>query len=814
MNYPRALAHTVVIGHSRKWSRQRATEYRARLTSLVTDLQIRLRRRFDSLDLRAEFLPYDPPISPEELLHTLSDASLAILDITDADDELVFLAGSLVATGVRTLLLAHAESAEDSRHWLFCSDVIRYESTDDLEALVENACAELGRVVETTPVPRKLIHSLWFPREVPSIWIVCPQIEDPGEYARRSSPDYTYLDNLGDTDSLLEIMVFLSKYYPEATIEKFSSRDLPIGLTKGNLVILGGPGSAQSISNELARSMMSTIRSRVTYSDDCESILVRTLDGDEIAFRAQLTEDANDTDANDRFNLVKDYGYFGRFKNPANESNGVVCINGIHTSGVLGAARAFGDSREALRNYRTVILKMGELPSFECYFEVNVLNGDVRVPHIRGPLIYRSESDVDTEHQPSAGVPEPEDKARHLLAKITEDVAGEEAQMLHAQSGRLRVVHVLARQIEKTHGRPFEQTSGIFLLHALEDLRPFLEAFESLGLVPSCSLFFYKRYPYFHKELTLAWLRDRGYRVAPLEELKRALPEFLQAVEITRRIFVLEDGGYIGPFLHDMGDTCWNQIVGAVEQTERGVRMYEQIGEIRIPVAPVARCGLKNRQEPPHVGRTILANTQRLLQGRNLSGMRCLVLGYGRIGQAVSEAARTYGMSVSVFDVDPGALAMAAQASFNTGADLRALLSDAQLVIGTTGQKSLGREHILALQHGTTLVSGSSGQYEIGIDALEVLSREKQRREYGTEYTLEKEGRQVLLLGDGYPINFFGVDSVPDEAIDPVLAALFVTTVAMVGDPPPAGGIHLDWTNQVIERFELEQLYYDLYFAR
>ena len=73
---------------------------------------------------------------------------------------------------------------------------------------------------------------------------------------------------------------------------------------------------------------------------------------------------------------------------------------------------------------------------------------------------------------------------------------------------------------------------------------------------------------------------------------------------------------------------------------------------------------------------------------------------------------------------------------------------------------------------------------------------------------------KCLLLGDGYPINFVGGESVPDEAIDPVLGALLVATIAMVQEPPNKNGVQLEWTNHVVARFELEKLYYDLYFSR
>jgi hypothetical protein len=234
----------------------------------------------------------------------------------------------------------------------------------------------------------QLVYDLWFSRDTSTIWVVCPQIRDPGEYANRSHADYTYLDNLGDTDALLEVMVFLSRHYPKASIEKFSSVDLPRDHTRNNLVVIGGPGCADDISNHVCQDMMTAINSRVSYTADCERMLINIGSIEPLELRAELRADAQALAQPDHFNMRRDYGYFARFPNPLNEDATVVLINGIHTAGVLGAARAFADRREALRNYHAVLTSIADPISFECYFEVSVLHGDVRVPSISPNSVY------------------------------------------------------------------------------------------------------------------------------------------------------------------------------------------------------------------------------------------------------------------------------------------------------------------------------------------------------------------------------------------------------------------------------------------
>ena len=185
-------------------------------------------------------------------------------------------------------------------------------------------------------------------------------------------------------------MVFLSRYYPKATIEKFTSEDLPRGHANNNLVVIGGPrrGSSDSISNEVCREMMSSVSSHVAYSGDCEKMLVDSGTGQIAEFQADLRTERLDLRQSDRFNIARDYGYFARFPNPLNESAIVILVNGIHTAGVLGAAKAFSDRRESLPNHHLLFNSQVNPKSFECHFEVGVVHGSVRIPVVLRQNVY------------------------------------------------------------------------------------------------------------------------------------------------------------------------------------------------------------------------------------------------------------------------------------------------------------------------------------------------------------------------------------------------------------------------------------------
>ena len=326
---------------------------------------------------------YVAPADTVKVAEMVPTCAVVVLDDRQCDERLALFVGRLQGAGVPCTIACHEDVANVVRDLKFNGpDLIAYTSLREL--VKENGLLEreLLRAITGGRIHDEAIYRFWFPRETSTIWVVCPQIHSPGEFAERSSPDYTYLDNLGDTDALLDVMVFLSQYYPNATVERFSAADLPHGHTSGNLVVIGGPGSPGEISNDICREMMSEVDSYVTYSSDCEQMIISGGGDGNVVHEAEYLGGSHvqECETREPLGLRQDYGYFARFRNPLNENATVVLINGIHTAGVLGAARAFGERREALRNFLSVFASKAKTTRFECYFKVPVLNGQVKVP--------------------------------------------------------------------------------------------------------------------------------------------------------------------------------------------------------------------------------------------------------------------------------------------------------------------------------------------------------------------------------------------------------------------------------------------------
>lgn len=234
-----------------------------------------------------------------------------------------------------------------------------------------------------------LFNQIWFPRGVQEITIVAPPSYDDLKDADIKSPNYSLLDRLGDRDSVYTMGKLLSRKYPKAKLHLMSSEDIKQTSLSRNFVIIGGSGGryfdaeTKKIEyfqgNELCRIFSEKIRSRVRYSDDCESMVFNSEEYKSVY--------------NAKGYLIKDFGYFATFKNPFYKRARIVLIHGVHTLGVMGAARVFDGDFDSQASFKIMneILNTNSLNKeieFESIFEVDVTNGEVECPIINPKSIW------------------------------------------------------------------------------------------------------------------------------------------------------------------------------------------------------------------------------------------------------------------------------------------------------------------------------------------------------------------------------------------------------------------------------------------
>lgn len=172
---------------------------------------------------------------------------------------------------------------------------------------------------------------------------------------------------------------------------------------------------------------------------------------------------------------------------------------------------------------------------------------------------------------------------------------------------------------------------------------------------------------------------------------------------------------------------------------------------------------------------------------------------------------------VTVHDSDKSKLLKAANQGFRTERDLINGVDGKFLIIGATGETSVDREAILSVDHNAYLVSASSEQWEFSILELEALSSRKtditdsNEVKVGTRYEIKGTDKYVNLLADGYPINFWGTESLPNQVSDLIVSLLFISTIGLVRDELSSPKIDTELTNKMAKEFEMSQVYMEIH---
>jgi S-adenosylhomocysteine hydrolase len=363
---------------------------------------------------------------------------------------------------------------------------------------------------------------------------------------------------------------------------------------------------------------------------------------------------------------------------------------------------------------------------------------------------------------------------------------------------------ISANEREKGRPSPFGDVVILVVLHFLSDLIPFVDALHSLGGRYQDFYMVAKPYPYARRDEVshrLAALGVNIMRASKGNSVEQCSQRILSLVlqrfkkDGERGILVIEDGGYFAPLLHQPPFASLLKLCrGIVEQTQKGANDdREKIGKenIRVPILSVVECEFKKVYESPAIGRVAIQNIARFTPNIKLSGEHAVIFGFGSVGQEVAfHLNNTFNMTVSVVENRDMAILQArhrksivAEVERNF-TDLR-FGAGALLIVGTTGRKSIVESVLVKLRDGAILVSTSSDRQEIEMDVLERLANGRFHEiELGKqEYTIDSEGggtKKITVLAEGYPINFYGSESLPNDTIDPVMTLLLLCGAEIV----------------------------------
>ncbi len=336
-----------------------------KITSEISDV---------NLSIVLEMAEFDKTL-PAQISRQLNSCHFGIIDISDHNPNVFFEFGQLTARGIPHVVMKSKKSLSE---YPIPSDItdkflFMYDEIAEIEtSLTDDVTRILKDLLRERNPDSGFLTNLWFPASTRLVHVVCPTESEKTSFADAMSPNYSFIDNLGDRDALLDLMIFLSRNYSRADIPIYEASKFPVAHVESNLVIIGGPGEPEGEGNVICDQMMRRINASVRYRDDCEALIYK---GEE--FVAEYDKKGY---------LIRDYGYFARCPNPLNSTTSIVLINGIHTYGVTGSALAFSEHPLAQPNISKLVefaktSRMEHL-AFECFFSVDIVAGRVVCPEI------------------------------------------------------------------------------------------------------------------------------------------------------------------------------------------------------------------------------------------------------------------------------------------------------------------------------------------------------------------------------------------------------------------------------------------------
>ena len=242
----------------------------------------------------------------------------------------------------------------------------------------------------------------------------------------------------------------------------------------------------------------------------------------------------------------------------------------------------------------------------------------------------------------------------------------------------------------------------------------------------------------------------------------------------------MDDGADLVSLLHSSRKELADGVVASMEETTTGVirlRAMEKDGILKFPVVAVNDAQCKHFFDNRYgTGQSTIDGVIRATD-HLVAGKKVVVCGYGWCGKGVASRVRGLGASTIVTEIDPIRAIEATMDGFWVMP-----MSDAakvgDLFITVTGNIAVIRmEHFRQMKDNAVVCNSGHFNVELDLEALEKEAKKVRRgvREFVDEYTL-KNGRRILVLGEGRLINLAAAHGHPASVMDMSFAVQALAT--------------------------------------
>lgn len=258
---------------------------------------------------------------------------------------------------------------------------------------------------------------------------------------------------------------------------------------------------------------------------------------------------------------------------------------------------------------------------------------------------------------------------------------------------------------------------------------------------------------------------------------------------------IIDDGSdVVATMLKERQDLA-KSIIGSTEETTTGIVRLEAMmkaGVLNFPAMAVNNAQTKHFFDNRYgTGQStldgVIRATNILLAGKTL-----VTVGYGWCGKGVAMRARGLGANVIVTEVDPIKAIEAVMDGFRVLPMSEAAKYGDFFITVTGNRHVIDKEHFESMKDGAIVCNSGHFDLELNLSALKEMSKEvAQRRPFVEEY-IGKNGKSVIVLGEGRLVNLAAAEGHPASVMDMSFANQALSAEYLVKNQGKLeGGVHV-----------------------
>src|SRR5216683_428098 len=271
-------------------------------------------------------------------------------------------------------------------------------------------------------------------------------------------------------------------------------------------------------------------------------------------------------------------------------------------------------------------------------------------------------------------------------------------------------------------------------------------------------------------DVAAALVRDYGIPVYAIKgENNDVYYSHITAAADHKPNMTMDDGADLVHMLHTKRQDLLDGVVGGTEETTTGVirlRAMAKEGVLRYPIVAVNDALTKHLFDNRYgTGQSTLDGIIRATN-RLIAGSIFVVSGYGWCGKGIAMRAKGMGADVVVTEIDPLRGLEAVMDGFRVMPIADAAKIGDFFCTATGNVHVIRKEHFEKMKDGAIVANSGHFNVELDLDGLRTLSKDQTTiREFVEQYTL-KNGKRVIVLGEGRLVNLAAAEGHPSSVMD------------------------------------------------